>query len=159
MIEQVRLYWSQRSVREQRLLAVMFTLLAAVILWFGIIAPLTNGRLDAQARVDQATMVSGNISARVDALRRATKTKVPPLGASLAVAVGTSATQAGFTPARLDPQGDDRVLVTISSAKSAALFAWLDSLARRGIFAEKIAVRPNSDATVSCEATLRLRRP
>jgi general secretion pathway protein M len=159
MIEQIHAYWAERSEREQRLLGIMTALLAAVILWFAIIAPLKSARLDAQARLDQAILVSGQISARADALRRATRATVPPLGSSLGVAVGSSATQAGFTPTRMDPQGDDRLMIAIASAKSPALFAWLDGLEQRGIFAEKIAVRPNSDATVSCEATLRLRRP
>lgn len=135
----------------------MFALLAVVILWFAIIVPLKNARAEALARIEQATLISAQISSRAETLRRITRTVPRPLGTSLAVAVAASATEAGFTPTRLDRQGDDRVLIAISSAKSPALFAWLDTLSKRGIFAEKITVRPNSDATVSCEATFRLR--
>ncbi|CAN5303262.1 N/A [soil metagenome] len=158
MMDQIRNYWSDRSEREQRLLLIMFALLAVVVLWFGIITPLNSAKVDAQARLDRATLISGQLSSRADALRKAEQSIPPPLGSSLATAVGTSATEAGFVPSRLDPQGDDRMVIALSSAKSAALFAWLDALSRRGIFAETIAVRANSDGTVSCEATLRLRR-
>jgi general secretion pathway protein M len=158
MIDRFQDYWAGRSQREQRLLAVMFVLLAVVILWFGIIAPLENARADARARLAQATSVAGRIAARAGALHLATRATPPPLGSSLIVAVGSAATDAGFTPSRLDPQGDDRVVIVIGSAKSTALFAWLDGLARRGIFTERITVSPNGDATVGCDATLRLRR-
>ncbi|WP_293879791.1 type II secretion system protein GspM [Sphingomonas sp.] len=158
MIDRLRDEWARRNAREQRLLAVMFALLAAVILWFGIVTPLKNARLAAQARLDAATVIAGQVSARADALRRSARAVPAPLEASLVVAVGSTATEAGFTPTRLDPQGEDRVVIAISSARSIALFAWLDGLARRGVFAERIALRPNSDGTVSCEATLRLRR-
>jgi general secretion pathway protein M len=159
MIDRLKVYWAARSEREQALLAIMFALLFAVILWFGVIAPLRNARVEAKDRLDRATVVSGRVSARADTLRRAIRTAPPSLGTSLKVAVETAATQAGFAPSRLDPQRDDRVDVVISSAKSQALFPWLATLAQRGIFVEKSAIRPNSDASLSFEATLRLRRP
>jgi general secretion pathway protein M len=159
MIDRLKVYWDARSERERGLLAIMFALLFAVILWFGIVAPLRSARVEAGERLDRATIVSGRISARADALRHAIRTTAPPLATSLAVTVGTAATEAGFTPSRMAPQGDDRVDVALSSAKSQALFPWLATLAQRGIFVEKSAIRPNGDATLSFEARLRLRRP
>lgn len=158
MMARAKAYWAERSPREQRLLAVMMTLLTMTILWFGIIAPLNTAREEATARLDQATLASGRVNAAAEALRLATLTPPTKLTTSLAATIASSATEAGFMPSRLDPQAADRVIIAIPSAKAPALFAWLDTLARRGIFAEKSSVRPNSDATIGFEATLRLRR-
>jgi general secretion pathway protein M len=159
MIDRLRIYWAERSEREQRLLGIMFALLAVVVLWFGIIVPLKYARADARERLDRATSVSGQVLFAAELLRRDMQTAPVPLGTTLAVAVGTAATEAGFTPSRLDSQGDNGVMISISSAKSAALFAWLDTLASRGIFVDQITVRPNGDTTVSCDATLKHRQP
>lgn len=158
MITRAKTWFAERSPREQRLLAVMLALLVMTILWFGIIAPLNTAREEAAARLDQATLTSGRVNAAAEALRLATLTPPTKLTTSLAATIASSATEAGFMPSRLDPQAADRVIIAIPSAKAPALFAWLDTLARRGIFAEKSSVRPNSDATIGFEATLRLRR-
>jgi general secretion pathway protein M len=158
MMEQLRLYWRDRSERERRLLAVMFALVAAVVFWFGFVVPVNNARADARARLDRAAIVSGQVAARVTALRQIASRVPPRLDGTLVTAVGAAASEAGFTPTTIDPQGDDRVAISLSSAKSQALFAWLAAMEARGIFAEKVTIRPNSDATVSSEMVLRMRR-
>ena len=71
--------------------------------------------------------------------------------------VGQAAQGAGFTLSRNDAQGPDRVVIGISSARSPAFFAWLASLQGQGVIVEKLTLRTNSDATLSVEATLRVR--
>ncbi len=159
MMAKLTRLWVERSQREQRLLAVMFALLIPVILWFGIIAPVMAATEAARTRIDRATLEFGVVTAHAETLKMAARTAPPRLDMSLPIVVGAAGQAAGFTLGRLDAQGEDRVDIAIASAKTAALFGWLQMLSAKGIFAERIAVRPNSDATLGVDATLRVRRP
>lgn len=157
MIAQARLWWSGRSARERWLLGVMAGLLGLVILVFGIIRPLDAARLRAAIRLDTATLDAGRIRAVAQLLQTAQRGAAPPLAVALPVAVGQAATGAGFTLARLDAAGADRANFVISTARSPALFAWLDSLERQGIVADTLTLRTNSDGTLGVEGVLRVR--
>jgi general secretion pathway protein M len=157
MIDRFRSFWAARSNREQQMLLVMFALLAIVVIGFGILRPLANARAVADARFDRVTLESGQISAVAERLRLAQKDAPAALSVALPLAVSQSATAAGFTLATLDPQGEDRIGITIASAKSPALFAWLSQLAGQGIFVERMTLRTGGDATVGVDATLRAR--
>lgn len=158
MTGQFRLFWEGRTPREQRMLLVMFALLAVVILWLGIARPLGDALSDSRARLARAGEESGLIAMRADELRAARRLASARVEGSLVSAIGLSASEAGFELARNDAQGDERAMVAMTSAKGAALFAWLGSLQARGIFVERIALRPNSDGTLAVDATLRARR-
>jgi general secretion pathway protein M len=158
MTERLRQLWAERSAREQQLLAVMFALLALVVLVFGIIRPLASATTAARDRLDRVTVEAGQIAAAVETLRDAKKGAPPPLTGTMVLAVSQSAGTAGFTLSTLDPQGDDRVGITIPTAKSPALFAWLRTLAGQGVFVERMTLRTNADATLAVEGTLRLRK-
>jgi general secretion pathway protein M len=158
MITRIRQMWAERLPRERQLLIVMICLFALVVLVFGIVRPLMTAKVAALARLDRATTEAGQISGAADALREAKKGAPPPLPGTLVLAVSQSAATAGFTLATLDPQGDDRVGITITAAKSPALFAWLRTLAQQGIFVERMTLRTNANATLSIDGTLRLRK-
>jgi general secretion pathway protein M len=157
MIERFRNFWAARSTREHQMLLVMFLLLAIVVFGFGVVRPLANARTAAEARLERVTLEDGQVSALAERLRLAQKEAPPVLTVALPLAVSQSAAAAGFTLATLDPQGEDRIGITIPSAKSPALFAWLNQLAGQGVFVEQIALRTAGDATVAVEATLRMR--
>jgi general secretion pathway protein M len=157
MSDRLRQFWAERSVRERQLLAVMAVLIAIVFVGLGLVRPLSNAIMAAEARLDQRTLEAGQIGAAAERLRLAQKDAPPVLAVALPLAVSQSASAAGFTLATLDPQGQDRVGITIASAKSPALFAWLTQLARQGIFVERMTVRSGGDATLAVEATLRAR--
>jgi general secretion pathway protein M len=156
MMTAIRQIWAARSRREQAMLGVLFALLTIMIAWFGIINPLRSGLETAQLRLDRASLASGQINARVAALKSLARA-APASTISISDSVGTTATDAGFTLARREPQGRDGVAITLTAARTAVVFAWLDTLARKGIVAEHITIRANSDATVAVDATLRTR--
>jgi general secretion pathway protein M len=158
MMAMLRTFWTDRSVREQRLLGVMFALLVPVILWFGVIAPLTGAMASAQARLDKAVLDHGIVAARAGTLREAMRARPAVLNENLVTQVGAAGQAAGFTLDRLDAPSVDHVELTIASAKSAALFGWLHIVSQKGIIVERITLRPNSDATLNVQATLRTRR-
>ncbi len=157
MIEQARFWWSGRSTREQWLLGVMIALFALLLFWLIVLRPIDAARAGAIARLDTASAASGRVNAATDAIRTARQSGAPTLSGTLPVAVGQAAESAGFTLARLDAQGADRVTISIATARSPALFAWLGALARQGIVVEKLTLRTNSDATLGVEGVLRVR--
>ncbi len=157
MTGRLRQMWDERLPRERQLLLVMVALFALILLVFVIVRPLARATAAAQDRLDQVTADSGAIAAAVDMLRDARKSAPPPLSGTLVLAVRASAQTAGFTLSTLDPQGDDRVGIGLSSAKSPALFSWLRLLAQQGIFVERMTIRTNADATLAVEGTLRHR--
>lgn len=156
MMAQARLWWSGRSGRERWLLGGMAALLVVSFIWLGVIRPLDAARLRAELRLDAATLDAGRVRAVSEALRAQRGGSVS-LSAALPVVVGQAASSAGFTLARLDGQGADRVDFAIATARSPALFAWLDRLEHQGVIVDKINLRTNSDGTLGVEGVLRTR--
>lgn len=154
MIAALRLAWSERSTREQRLLLVMIALAAIVVLWLGIIRPLGDALSAADARLAQAAIAQGDIAARVDELALARRTAPRRPDRPLDAAVNDAASAAGMTLSRVDLQGADRIAIGIGAVRGPALFDWLGGLARQGIVVERIALTANADATLSVDAML-----
>lgn len=153
MMERLTGWWRGRSQREQILLGTMIALFIIVFAWLGILRPLDKGL--AQARADNATALARLERVRSDALALKSG-KVFATDTAQAI-VSRSANEAGFTPTRLDPQAEGRVIVGLASAKPVALTKWLQTLDAQGVFIEQIGLRPNSDATLAVDATLRVR--
>ena len=153
MIDRFRGWWAGRSVREQRLLLAMFALMAVVVLWLGIIRPVGDALASARERHAIAVDSLARVEAQIAAIRDLKRSPSPPLGAPLAVIVGNSAGEAGFTAATVTPQGSSRVVVTIPSVRPIAFFAWIKSLSDRGIVVERLGSRANSDPTLTVDVT------
>ncbi len=149
-------WWAGRSERERWMLGVMFALLGLVLLWLLIIRPIDGARARANLRLAAATTDAGRIAAVAEGIRRARASAPPVLAIPLPAAVGQAAEANGFTLARLDPQGGDRVAIAISTARSPALFTWLAALEKQGVIVDKLTLRTNSDATLAVEGVLRV---
>lgn len=146
------IWWRARTRREQRLLLVMFALVAVTILWLGIYRPLTDGLSSARERYAHALVGEAQARAEADAARAIER--LPVLTGAVANVVRQSADQAGFTGATVTPQGDRRATLTIPSVRPPAFFAWIAGLEARGIFVERLSAKANSDATLAIGATL-----
>lgn len=144
-------WWRARSLREQRLLLVMFALLAITILWLGIYRPVQDALSNARERHQLAVIRLGEIRAGTSVLKSGPAVALP---GPLAPAVTQSATDAGFANAVVTPEGDRRVSVSIPSARPAPAFAWIASLEARGIVVERLSARSNGDATLAVDMTL-----
>lgn len=153
MIDRFRGWWATRSPREQRLLLAMFTLIAVVVLWLGVIRPVGDALASARERYAAAVDSLTRVEAQVAAIRALKRSPPPPLGAPLATIVGDSAGEAGFTAAAVTPQGKDRVVVTIPSVRPIAFFAWIKALSDRGVVVERLGSRANSDPTLTVDVT------
>lgn len=154
----LRQWWSSRTTREQRMLAVMILCIALFFGW--LMVWWVGGTLsDARRRHAEAVIAHAEVAGRAEALKESRRSGVQRLDAPIELVVGQSASETGFVLSRTEPQGTDRVVIAIATARPQALFTWLDGLERRGVVPERLNVRANNDRTVSVEATLRGRGP
>jgi general secretion pathway protein M len=144
-------WWRDRSVREQRMLLVMVSLLAVTILWLGIYRPLQLGLSNARERHQAAVVRLGEVRAQVDALRgRRAAAQTGPL----AELVTRAAADAGFANATVAPQGDRRVSVSIPSARPGPVMGWIAGLEAQGVIVERFSARANADPTLTVDLVL-----
>lgn len=154
MTENLTQWWAGRSQRERVLLLVMLALALPILAWLLILRPI-EAALET-ARTDHWAATARLIQVRSDAgLLKSTATVANETAQAIAA---RSASAAGFVPSRLDPTPDGKAMLSLPSAKPAALAKWLTALDREGVFVETITVRPNSDSTVAVEAVLRPRK-
>lgn len=158
MSERLASWWRERSVREQRLLAVMSALLVIVLGWLLVAQPLINALEAARLRHGEAVIAVAEARARAELHRRSAQR--PRATAPLPVdsLIGLTAGEAGFTGARIAGQGPARASVAIDSARPPAFFGWIAELERRGLTVESLRAQANADRTLSAEAVLRAGR-
>lgn len=153
MSDNALLWWGERSPRERGLLVIMAVLALIVLGWLLVVRPLGDQLDAAKTRYAAATVALAEARSREDV----SGAEAPATGAPVDSLLGAAATQAGFTNARIAAQGPMRATITIDSARSQALFAWLGQLERRGLRVERLGARTNSDRTIAVEAVLRAR--
>lgn len=150
----LRAWWIGRSLREKRLILVMLALIAIVIVWLGILRPVTDGLADAKAAhlaaVDRAASVEAGV-----ALLQASEAPAVASEGSLDQLIAQRAAEAGFTLDSNTPAGADSVSIAIGTARAPALLAWLGSLEQSGLVVDAVTVQPGPNRTVSARATLR----
>ncbi|MFC3441726.1 type II secretion system protein GspM [Sphingobium rhizovicinum] len=156
MMERIATYWGERSPREQWMLGVMFALLAATLLWFGVAVPLDRAQRSARAALVEATDRNAAIRAAVKQLKTLPRTPAAT-GATAPIDqfVGQGAGEAGLTLERAQAQGNDRMEIAIASVRPVALFSWLAGLEAQGVRVETMSARPSPTAgSVSVQAVL-----
>lgn len=156
-MEGLRAWWGQRSLREQRLLLVMFALLALVALWLLAIRPLSDALEAAQQRHAEAVTRLAQARARTAALRgregpAATAAPLPIDGL-----LARTGAEAGFANARIAAQGPARATFALDAVRAPAFFAWIRTLEARGLVVDSLRARANSDRTLAVEAAFRAR--
>ncbi|PAX09678.1 type II secretion system protein GspM [Sphingomonas lenta] len=152
-----RTWFEARSVRERRLLLVMFALLAVTIVWGGIIRPLNDALASARTRHADAVIRLGETQARVDAVRLVQRGGPVTLPLPLADEIRVRASEGGFTLAAVEPDGADRVRVSIQSARPGALTGWLARQEARGLIVDSAALTPGPDGNFGAQLTIRSR--
>jgi general secretion pathway protein M len=144
------IWWEARSVRERWLIGVMLALLAFVLAWLAVVRPLADA-------LDAAKLRHG---AAVVALAEARAHARPAAGPAVAAGpadriVAQTATEAGFTAARIARLGPGRATAAVDAARPQALFGWVAQMERRGLVVERLSARANADRTLSAEIALK----
>lgn len=148
------MWWAERSARERRLILVMLALALVVLGWLTVVRPLSDALDAAKTRQAAATVALGEARARVQQ-SAGPRAAAPALPADSLI--GRTATEAGFTNARILSQGPMRASVAIDAARPQALFAWVLRLEQSGLVVERLRARANSDRTLAAEIALRAR--
>ena len=156
MMSRIAILWAERSARERWMLGVMFALLAAVILWFGVALPLDRAQRDARQALLEATDRHAAIGAAVKQLKALPRAPAADGTATpLDQYVGQGAGEAGLTLERAQAQGANRMEIAIASVRPVALFSWLARLEAQGVRVETLSVRPSPTAgSLSVQAVL-----
>lgn len=157
LIDRLRLWWEGRTIREQRMLAVMAVLVAATLVWLLIIRPVGLWReaagerrlqaasdlFDVRAGARQLAATPGSARASIDAQGLEPLVRQTAESSGLVITTG------------MDPSG--RLGFRISNASSSAVFGWLATLqTAHGINVRSLGVIENTDATLQVEGSLSL---
>jgi general secretion pathway protein M len=152
------IWWRSRTPREQRLLLVMFGLLAVVLAWLLVVRPLGDALSAAKERHGAAVVALAEAKARAAAIGEAQGSRPSVLSGPLDALISQSATEAGFPVTRLDREGAGRVTLVVSAARPQALFGWVNEMeSARGVIVERLKASANSDQTLSVQVTFRAR--
>ncbi|HYC98937.1 type II secretion system protein GspM [Brevundimonas sp.] len=144
--------WEGRTRREQRMLAGMALLLAAVVLWLGVIRPITGWR-------DEAARERTRAATELAEVRSALARLAPVAGAGTRAAdarglepvVRQTAEAAGLElTTGMDASG--RLGFRLANAPGAAAFGWLATLeTTHGLQPASLSVVENADASLQVE--------
>ncbi|WEK01613.1 MAG: type II secretion system protein GspM [Candidatus Sphingomonas phytovorans] len=157
MIERLRLWFTGRSLREQRMLLVMVALAALTFVWAGIIWPVTDGLSSARERHADALIRLAETQARMKEVESLQRQRPAPLEAQLDTVIRDRANEAGFALASVTADGPNRVQITIATARPGPLFGWIAGLESAGILVDSLSTADNGDKTVSAQLSLKVR--
>ena len=153
MAARLRHWWQERSLRERWLLSLMFGLLFLVLAWLLVARPLRIALEEAKLRHGEAVIAVAEARAEADRARRSAE---PPSAPALPIdaLVSRTATEAGFTGARIIGRGPARASVAVDAARAEAYFAWIAALERQGVTVESLRATANLDRTLSTQAVV-----
>lgn len=152
MVARLSLWWAERSRREQWLLAIMVGLLLLVLGWALMARPLIGALEEAKLRHGAAVIAVAEARAEADRARRSSEAPAPASALPIDGLISRTATEAGFTNARIVGRGPARANVAIDAARPAAYFGWIISLERQGVVVESLRANASPDRTLSTEA-------
>jgi len=151
------LWWRERTLREQRLLLVMFALVGLVLGWLVVIRPLSDALDAAQTRHAEAVTALAEARGRADAVRRLQGDRSASAPLPLDGFVSRTSAEAGFANARIAAQGPARATFALDAVRPQAFFAWVRLMERRGLVVDSLRARANGDRTLAVEAAFRAR--
>jgi len=158
MIAGLSSWWRARSLREQRLLLILFVLFAITLAWLLVVRPLGDSLAAARERHGAAVVALGEARAGAAAIARLERERPPALEGAIDQAVAQAASAAGFQLSRIEAQGGDKVGLAIEAARPQALFAWVSEMENgRGLIVERLTANANSDRSLSVQVTFRAR--
>ena len=158
MNESFATWWRGRTTREQRLLLVMFALLAVVLLWLLIVRPLGDALSRARERYADAALELAETRAQARLIGQLESNGPTRLAEPIDSLVNRAATEAGFPVARLDREGEGQATLVLASVRPQAFFGWLSQMeSGRGLIVERLNTTTNSDRTLSVQVTFRAR--
>ena len=156
MIDIVLGWWRERSTREQRLIGLLIVIAVPILLWFGVVRPIGTAMQAATDHRNDAARDLDDVRTLADEITRESRADVSPSPGALTDADKAASEAVGFTPLRVEAQGETAVL-SYEAVKPQAFFAWVAGLGKRGLVVERLNAHPNADRTLAASITLRRR--
>jgi general secretion pathway protein M len=154
----LKIWWRGRTLREQRLLLAMAGLLALVLAWLLVIRPIDDSLSAARERHAAVVLRLAEARGQVAALRKLQAAPAVALPGPLVTTLSNAATEAGFSAARVEPQGAGAALVIIDAARPQAVFGWVRQMEQRhGLVVVRLSANANSDQTLAVQVAFRSR--
>ena len=158
MNDSLKIWWRTRTSREQRLLLAMLGLLGLVLLWLLLLRPLNDSLSQARERHGAAVLALAEARGRAAAITTLQQRPATSLGAPLETILNQSATEAGFTPARVQRDGANVAIMAFENVRPQAFFAWVRRMeSDRGLSVERLSATTNTDQTLGVEIAFRAR--
>lgn len=147
-------WWDGRTVRERRLLAVMFALVAAVLVWLLVVRPVQAWQVGAADRRAEAETTLAEVRAGLRVIAPASAPTAASNAEGLEPLVRRTAEAAGLTVVTTMAPGGG-LGIQMSQAPGRQTFAWLAALeADHGIKVCSLGVMENADATLNIDGAL-----
>lgn len=127
-LDPVIAWWEGRTRRERILLGIMAGLLAAVIAWYGVIAPIGAWRADAADRRAEASAALQSVEADLARLNAAATDAPAGTGEPIEPLLIRTAEAAGVNIDRQQPEADGAQTVWLQAVPSQTVFGWIAQL-------------------------------
>lgn len=152
MIQSAGLWWSGRSVREQRMLGVMGALIIAVLAWLVVVRPAWGWR---EGAADRRLVAEARLHSIETRLAQAVTKDRPAMAlADVEQAARASAETAGLEVV-LSVARTGRIAFVAQGATAPVLFGWLAALNDDyHVTTRTLSVIENADATLDAEGEL-----
>ncbi|MFN3537911.1 MAG: type II secretion system protein GspM [Brevundimonas sp.] len=144
-----RVWWDGRTAREHVMLGVLGGVLALVLAWFLILAPLLAWKAGAADRLHAAVQTHALASAAAGIDPSGGVARSP---ADIEALLTGSAAEAGVA-IQVTAEGGG-VSFAVESAETARLFGWIATLERAGLTIASLSVLENADATLQAQGTV-----
>lgn len=154
MIVRVREWYSDRTIREKRMLIAMIAVAAPLLAWLVVIRPLNLAYERALERHLEAVDRHGRVAALADRITAQPARPTAPQDVELHFVVSEAAGLAGVALADVTPSGADAVAVTATNARAPAASEWLRGLEARGLVVEELRMVPTAEGGVDVSARL-----
>ena len=148
-VKAARVWWDGRTAREHVMLGVLSGVLALVLAWFLILAPLLAWKAGAADRLDAAVQTHALASAASGIDPSGGVARSPD---DIEALLNDSAAEAGIA-VQMTAEGGG-VSFAVESAETARLFGWIAALERAGLTIDSLSVLENADATLQAQGTV-----
>ena len=148
-VKAARVWWDGRTAREHVMLGVLGGVLALVLAWFLILAPLLAWKARAADRLDAAVQTHALASAAAGIDTSGGVARTP---AEIEALLTGSAVEAGVA-VQVAVEGGG-VSFAVESVETARLFGWIAALERAGLTIASLSVLENADATLQAQGAV-----
>lgn len=146
-------WWNGRTARERWMLGALAVLALAVVLWMGVLTPLGRWAGRAAAEHDRALQTKASVDRALADMAALKSRPAPKASQPLETLINETATAAGVTVGRLEPDPAGGMRVAIEGGQANAVFPWIARLqTEHGVAAQSLTVLKEGEGLV-VEAT------